>query len=46
VGEPRTSPFRLRDRDKEETMFGALYDKADWSVAALLIAAMVIAVFI
>jgi len=26
-------------------MFGRIYDKADWSVAALLIVAMVVAVF-
>jgi len=26
-------------------MFGRIYDKADWSVAALLIIAMVVAVF-
>jgi len=26
-------------------MFGRIYDKADWTVAALLIVAMVVAVF-
>ena len=30
---------------KETQMFGRVYDKADWGVAALLIAAMVLAVF-
>jgi hypothetical protein len=29
----------------ETQMFGRIYDKADWSVAALLIIAMVVAVF-